>query len=261
MHMTALASCLLMFPFAVPDILPEGMRGAGLEVRVDAAALIDNCCVQYVVAAGDTFFAIAKHQLGDEKRAQAIVDLNDGIDPVLLQVGQRIWLPPKNAAVQARTFVFLETQAPFGGRGRPFVPSEKVPTPRAGELAFVLVPKESMTAFGAAQQKGWDAVRTLADERKLELVVGQGSSRLVQEGSPVRKTRDTYFVERDDKGAYRLRVETVRYDRDGKVLGAGARAEPERKEGLLLLLLAAGGGGMLLLRARQNRRLGAIAAA
>ena len=49
----------------------------------------------YQIKRGDTLFSIAKAQLGDAKRWEAIVKVNPGLDPKALKVGTIIKLPKK----------------------------------------------------------------------------------------------------------------------------------------------------------------------
>jgi nucleoid-associated protein YgaU len=49
----------------------------------------------YTVQKGDTLWSIAQKHLGDGKRWREIVELNPGLEPSKLKVGQVIILPAK----------------------------------------------------------------------------------------------------------------------------------------------------------------------
>ncbi|MCJ7543685.1 MAG: LysM peptidoglycan-binding domain-containing protein [Phycisphaerae bacterium] len=49
----------------------------------------------YTVQKGDTLWSIAQRFLGDGQRWREIVDVNPGLEPAKLKVGQVIVLPPK----------------------------------------------------------------------------------------------------------------------------------------------------------------------
>ena len=55
----------------------------------------------YVVKAGDSLQAIASRTLGDANRWGRIAELNPGVDPLRLQVGDRLKLPPEAEAAPA----------------------------------------------------------------------------------------------------------------------------------------------------------------
>jgi nucleoid-associated protein YgaU len=56
---------------------------------------------EYVIVSGDTFVSIAEAWLGDETRWSLIARENPTVDPQRLKIGQRIFLPPKDAASTA----------------------------------------------------------------------------------------------------------------------------------------------------------------
>jgi nucleoid-associated protein YgaU len=58
---------------------------------------------EYTVKSGDTLEGIARAQLGDGQKWHAIVDLNPGLDPKALKVGQKIKLPAGGAPVAAES--------------------------------------------------------------------------------------------------------------------------------------------------------------
>jgi nucleoid-associated protein YgaU len=49
----------------------------------------------YTVQKGDTLWSIAQRFLGDGQRWREIVDVNPGLEPAKLKIGQVILLPPK----------------------------------------------------------------------------------------------------------------------------------------------------------------------
>lgn len=62
---------------------------ATIEVRPMPAQVTDH----YVVEPGDTLFAIARRELGDGQRWRELVQLNPGLDPAGLTVGQVLQIP------------------------------------------------------------------------------------------------------------------------------------------------------------------------
>lgn len=64
---------------------------------------------EYTVKSGDTLEAIARAQLGDGQKWRAIVEMNPGLDPKALKVGQKLKMPAGGTATAK------ESSAPTGG--------------------------------------------------------------------------------------------------------------------------------------------------
>ena len=64
---------------------------------------------EYTVKSGDTLEGIARAQLGDGQKWKSIVDLNPGLDPKALKIGQKIKMPAGGTASAK------EASAPAGG--------------------------------------------------------------------------------------------------------------------------------------------------
>lgn len=66
---------------------------------------------EYTVKSGDTLEGIARAQLGDGQKWKSIVEMNPGLDPKALKVGQKIKMPAGGTATAK------ETAAPTSGAG------------------------------------------------------------------------------------------------------------------------------------------------
>ena len=64
---------------------------------------------EYTVKSGDTLEAIARAQLGDGQKWRAIVEMNPGLDPKALKVGQKLKMPAGGTATAK------ESSAPASG--------------------------------------------------------------------------------------------------------------------------------------------------
>jgi nucleoid-associated protein YgaU len=64
---------------------------------------------EYTVKSGDTLEAIARAQLGDGQKWRAIVEMNPGLDPKALKVGQKLKMPAGGTATAK------ESSAPTSG--------------------------------------------------------------------------------------------------------------------------------------------------
>ena len=53
---------------------------------------------EYTVKSGDTLEGIARTQLGDGQKWKSIVEMNPGLDPKALKIGQKIKMPAGGAA-------------------------------------------------------------------------------------------------------------------------------------------------------------------
>jgi nucleoid-associated protein YgaU len=88
---------VLLLPTAA-DLAPSDASSAGVLASTDAGARsgsASEAVVSYTIGKGDTYEAIARRQLGDRKRVADLRELNPGIDPTRLRVGQKIRLPRK----------------------------------------------------------------------------------------------------------------------------------------------------------------------
>ena len=62
--------------------------------RGDDGEVVPGGTLVYVVQPGDTFEGIAQRTLGDANRWSRVAELNPGVDPLRMQVGDRLNLPP-----------------------------------------------------------------------------------------------------------------------------------------------------------------------
>ena len=60
---------------------------------------------EYTVKSGDTLEAIARAQLGDGQKWRAIVEMNPGLDPKALKVGQKLKMPAEGTATAKESSV------------------------------------------------------------------------------------------------------------------------------------------------------------
>jgi len=68
---------------------------------------------EYTVKSGDTLEAIARAQLGDGQKWRSIVEMNPGLDPKALKVGQKLKMPAGGTAMAK------ESSAPTSGAANP----------------------------------------------------------------------------------------------------------------------------------------------
>lgn len=252
------AAAALLCP---PDILPEGKKGVLVEVRVDLGPLADRVCVACEVQKGDTLSSLAKQHLGAAERAGEITAQNDGIEPTKLQIGQRLWLPPKDGKVADPTYLFVRPA--MVGRASPVVLGAPLPPGRLPVHRFYLVPKAHLSTF-AALGRNEAEVTKFAEQHGIQVVEASSPGRYVDRDSPIGKIQATIRFDVDDKGAILTSCRAEPFDKDGKPIaapapksGAGPTAEPKKQ--WLLLLLAAAGGGWLWHRARRQALQAAMA--
>lgn len=255
MHAAALAPCLLAL-LSLPDIIPPGTRSVPLETKLEAAPLLERCCVQYVVVKGDTLEKIARERCGGAKDVRAILALNPDVKPSRMQIGERLWLPPKRALAEGEepVFVYVEPGWPVHGTGAPFALGDPIRPGRNTQLAFLLVPKSQLAAYRAAGAKGAANVEKLAVDGKIQLLTTWGCGNRVPEGDPTAKLSQTFVITKEPEGKFVLQAQVTAFDEDGKVIEPGAekKVKEPAKDGLWLLLLTAAGGGWLLLRTRRR---------
>lgn len=84
---------LLVLPSSA-ELSPSTEVVADAGVRAGAGPVAE-AVVSYTIGKGDTLEAIARRQLGDRKRVADLRELNPGIDPTRLRIGQKIRLPKK----------------------------------------------------------------------------------------------------------------------------------------------------------------------
>jgi LysM repeat protein len=70
------------------------------------------------VLKGDTLKAIARRELGDGERWKEIVDLNPGLSPSKLAVGQVLLLPRGTRAVEQPSATLVADAAPASNKPR-----------------------------------------------------------------------------------------------------------------------------------------------
>ncbi len=255
MHPVALAPCLLAL-LTLPDIVLPGTRNVLVETRLEAAPLLDRCCVQYVVKKGDTLEKIARQHTGNLGAVRGIQELNPGLEPSRLRIDQRLWLPPRKDLAEGEEplFVYAERGWPVRGTGKPFAPEESIRPSRNAQLAFLLVPKSQLATYEATRVKGAASVEKLAVDHKIQLLTSWGCGSSVAERDPTHRLSETFVIERGAEGEFALRLQVVAFDKDGKVIEPkqDSKGTEPAKEGLWLLLLAAAGGGWLLLARRRS---------
>ncbi len=76
---------------------PERRERADEVASADPTAgeVVPGGTLVYVVQPGDTFQGIAQRTLGDANRWSRVAELNPGVDPLRMQVGDRLNLPPR----------------------------------------------------------------------------------------------------------------------------------------------------------------------
>lgn len=259
MRALATALCLLI----APDILPENAKGIRSSNRLELGVLADHAFVQCVVEKGDTLTSIAKTRLGAATRTQDVLAANPGIDPDHLRIGQRIWLPPKDASTKDPVYLFLGL--PFRQLA-PLIPTAPLPYTHYGRYTLYLVPAPYLSTWQKNSAiNNWDAaVAAMVKEQKVQALEGASASHYVPTNSPIAREESTLVVEKDKDGKLALRQTIVCFDKYDKRIEAGkARAEgvgtEPKKESILLLLVAFGGGAWLLLRTRGRRPAPALA--
>lgn len=255
----ATALCLLV----APDILPENAKGIQSSNRIELAVLADHVFVQCVVEKGDTLTSIAKTRLGEAARTADVIAANPGIDPDRLRIGQRVWLPPKDASTKDPVYLYLGLPH---RQLAPLIPTAPLPYAQYGRYYLYLVPATHLSTWqkDTATNNWGAAVHAMVTEKKVEALEGASASHYVPTNSPIAREEGTLFVEKDKDGKLSLQETIVCFDKDGKRIEAGkagaadVRTEP-KKESALLLLVALGGGAWLLYRTRGRRPAPALA--
>ncbi|MFT4511589.1 MAG: hypothetical protein ACI89X_000633 [Planctomycetota bacterium] len=255
----------------IPDVVVPGTRSIRVALLIEAQPLIDHCCVQHVVAKGETLSTIAanhRQRLHNTKVAtidglsptsvKYILDLNPGIKPDQLAIGQRIWLPSQRLQTinKEHTFVFIDQRWPLGGLGIPFAPSDKINSPRRGQTALILVPASQLASYTkAAKSRDWKQIEKIKASKGIQVLSIGGSGHSVWSESPVYTCKDTITVERSKKGAFSAKLNSIAYDKAGKVVSPAERRKDHRKnkKGMWFFLLPLSGGGWLLWRMRRQR--------
>ncbi|MFO0963281.1 MAG: LysM peptidoglycan-binding domain-containing protein [Phycisphaerales bacterium] len=93
--------------------IPLGSGGTGASGANGGGSAAQSAATTYTVKSGDTLEGIARAQLGDGQKWRSIVELNPGLDPRALKIGQTIKLPAATAAAASKT----ETATPAGEVG------------------------------------------------------------------------------------------------------------------------------------------------
>ena len=262
---------LIVVAAAIPDVVTPGTRGIRVALTIESQALRDDCCVQHIVAKGDTLSIIAANHRKDllakdrdstdrdlATTVDDIVALNAGLEPSKLTVGQRIWMPPRNpdAAKTENTFVFIAQGWRLHGFGKPFAPAAKIVAPARCETMFMLVPASELAAYTKITKSGnYNALSKWKETGKFQSLMTVGSSVRVWNESPVFTCQDTITIERSDEGVLSAKLTSVAYDKGGKVVTASERNKDYRKDREMnwLLLLPFFGGGWLLWSMRRQR--------
>ncbi|MCK5945370.1 MAG: LysM peptidoglycan-binding domain-containing protein [Planctomycetes bacterium] len=235
-------------PLPVPDIIPEGWHGVRVEREADLDALRQHCCVQFVIREGDTLEKIARSELGSAGRLADITALNPEVEPRRLKIGQRIWLPPRDANAPHR-FVYINTWPRTRNNARPFAVTDTL-RGRYSAYALVIVDEAARSTF--EQQKQWSEVLAMQEKGKLQVVEGESVRGLVRDGSAVERIRDRAVVRRDAKGRFSIEHKVERFDGKGRPI-ATDKADDKRDQ-MWLLLVALGGASLIWLRVRAQPR-------
>jgi beta-lactamase regulating signal transducer with metallopeptidase domain/LysM repeat protein len=85
----------------------------------------------YVIEKGDTLPRIARAQVGDDKAADKILDLNPGLEATKLRIGQKILLPDRSAPLPTPV-------PPLFMQDRRELPAAALPTPASSEAVAEL---------------------------------------------------------------------------------------------------------------------------
>lgn len=275
----ATANAVAVLPAPIPDVVVPGTRGIKVEMTLDASVLADHCCVQHVVKKGETLSQIAanhrKHLLtgsdGSADRIQKttvedIVALNPGLQPDKLAIGQRIWMPPRIPAAKKteNTFVFIDQSHPFGGLGTPFSPSDAVRAPYRGQTAFRFVPASQLADFQkTAKSRDWKRIDAYKKAKDIPVLSVATSGHRVWDESPVHSCKDKVTIARDKAGKFTAKLDSVAYDKEGKVVPPKVRNKNygKNKRWMWLLILPSIAGGWLLVRNRRQREPAQLAVA
>lgn len=257
-----LLSASFVAPGPLPDIIPDGVKGVASETRVALGPWADGVHTAWQIEAGDTYASIAKKQLADASRADELKDLNPGLDPQRLRIGQTIWLPARDAKAKDAPWLYVLARGP-GGTPAPCIAAQPLPPARFSGFVFFLVPDGKRVGFEKASQ-GWEAMQKFVAAESIPAVTVEGPPRYVPKDAPIARIAVTLTLGKDAEGKLTASSTRVDYDQAGKVLPAPAPAadgkarqngaapiEPEPKKQWLLLLLALGGGGALWWRARR----------
>tara|TARA_R110002096_G_scaffold16264_21_gene55691 strand:+ start:5554 stop:6450 length:897 start_codon:yes stop_codon:yes gene_type:complete len=262
----------------VPDVVVPGTRRVKVELRIEAQPLIDHCCVQHVVAKGETLSKIAanhrQHMLTSKvesmdsispTKVKDILALNPGLNPDKLAIGQRIWMPPRipGGPNAENIFVFIDQRSPTGGPGEPFAATSKVSASRGGSTIFVLVPESMLSVREAAKKaRTFEDYQAFNKSDKIQFLRASGSSGQVREESPVHSCKDTITFARSKKGVLSVKLTSVAFDKAGKVIPPNERNKVVRKkQGAWLFVLPVAGAGWLLWHSRRRRAPAMLATA
>jgi nucleoid-associated protein YgaU len=110
---------------------------------------------EHVVRAGDRLANISREYLGDANLWKAIADANPGVDPSRLQVGRKLSIPERGAAIAGAS---LDSVRPKEAERRP-VASEKKPT-------YVVKKGDTLTSIAQRELRDRAAWRKLFDMNK-----------------------------------------------------------------------------------------------
>lgn len=262
MHPVALPLLVALSVLPPPDLVPERVRSVAIESHLDATVLARTHCLAHAVGKDETLMAIAQVRLGDAGRWQQIEQLNPGIDPTRLQIGQLLWLPPvdpKAAAAEPATRVFVYSDAEAGHQRtvRPLVPGAQLAVGRQGGIFRIyLVPAAEQASFEAEWRRRGpgsklpEGVQKQVDARLVTQLIARNADHLVPTEHPMVRRVDRHTVEARGDGTFGIACKSTGFDQKGNEVSVEVPAR-QREDGLLLLLLAAAGGGVLLWRARR----------
>jgi hypothetical protein len=262
MHPVALPLLAALSLLPPPDLVVAGVRSVAIESHLDASVLARTHCLAHVVGKDETLMAIAQLRLGDAGRWQQIEQLNPGLDPTRLQIGQLLWLPPadpKVAAAEPATRMFVYSDAEDGHQRtvRPLVVGAQLAVGRQGGMFRIyLVPAAEQASFEAEWRRrgpGWklpEGVQKQIDARLVTQLVAKNADHSVPTEHPMVRRVDRHVVEAKGDGSFAIGCKSTGFDKNGKEVSVEVPAK-QREDALLLLLLAAAGGGALLWRARR----------
>jgi len=103
--------------------------------------------IEYIIEEDDTFVSIAEKWFGDENKWSLIAKENPTVDPQKLKIGQKIFLPPKEAGV---------------------VPVEREPVLADGQMLYVVKSGDTLIAIARdelSDQTRWEEIYALNKDK------------------------------------------------------------------------------------------------
>lgn len=255
-----LTTLVLLLAPGLPDIIPSGMKGVRVELRVELGEGVRGLCFAHEVQKGDTFAKIASEHLGSPSRWSEIAALNPDVEPTKVRLGEILWIPPREPLRPGELpmFVYGDPLAPFASAPRPFTRNVLPGRAPRGHLVMFLVPATEKAEFDRLRDgdhRG-DRIRKLVEAERIDRIECEARPALVPREDPTVRRIDTYRIDRHpETGALGVApVCSDAFDADGEpVQPRPAGGEEERKKEALLFVLLAASGGVGLLLARRRR--------